>query len=99
MVYKVEGGIKLDLAALNNQPVGRRYIKIADPTWIPRIGMYVDGGGEELTIQLVDDVQNKDMHVYFRPSDGWVYENFNGAPLLQMAYWHQYGRARGAVKP
>jgi hypothetical protein len=102
MVYRVPEGIKLELTAWNDRtaPAGQHWLTIHDPTWIPEIGMYVDGCGELVTIQRGDNQDRAEgIHSYYRAGWSRLYENFNRAPLLQMAYWDQYGRARGAAKP
>jgi hypothetical protein len=100
MVYKVENGIKIELASHNDQPTGQKFLTIIDPTWIPEIGMYVDGGGEAVTIQRPENNDRLEgLHIYYR--EGWstLHENFSNRPLLEWAYWCQHGRAEGKPKP
>ena len=102
MVYRVPEGIKLELPVWNDKtaPAGQRWLTIYDPTWIPEIGMYVDGCGEVVTIQRGDNQNRPEgIHTYYRPGYTTLYENFNHAPLLQMAYWHQHGQYHGIPKP
>jgi hypothetical protein len=102
MVWRVPEGIKLELTAWNDKaaPAGQSWLTIYDPTWIPEIGMYVDGCGEVVTIQRGDNQDRPEgIHSYYRAGYQRLYENFNRAPLLRMAYWDQYGRARGEAKP
>lgn len=98
MVYKVDGGIKLDLTAYKDDPCGQRYLTIIEPTWVPPIGAYVMGCGEDVTI-YPDPTNDQVEQVYFRAGYGTLYENFAHVDSLTMAYWHQYGRQRGEPKP
>ena len=102
MVYRVPEGIQLELTAWNDRvaPAGQRSLTIYDPTWIPEIGMYVDGCGEVVTIQRGDNQDRPEgIHSYYRAGYQRLYENFNHASLTAMAYWDQHGRARGEAKP
>jgi hypothetical protein len=102
MVYRVPEGINLELPAWNDRaaPAGQPSLTIYDPTWLPEIGMYVDGCGELVTIQRGDNQDRPEgLHSYYRAGYQRLYENFHGASLTAMAYWDQYGRARGEAKP
>lgn len=102
MVYRVPEGITLELTAWDDRvaPAGQRSLTIYDPTWIPEIGMYVDGCGELVTIQRGENQDRLEgIHTYYRAGWNRLYENFKRTSLLRMAYWDQYGRQRGEAKP
>lgn len=57
--------------------------------------MWIWGGGD---IEIIWP-DGADKHLYYRPHYGTLYENFNNAPISDLDYWLQYGRARGEPKP